>query len=90
MVDLVYQDYEKNIRFFGKIRNELMTGLTTKKTIEHVGSTAIKNMYGKNILDILVGVETSEDFDVTFKELENLGYFASTNFSSSIYHFFCK
>lgn len=90
MVDLVYQDYEKNIKFFKKIKQELLAGLTATKKIEHVGSTAIKNMYGKNILDILVGVETSGDFDVTFKELENLGYFASTNFSSDIYHFFAS
>lgn len=90
MVNLVYQDYEKNAEFFEKIRQELLAGLTVTKIIEHVGSTAIKNMYGKNILDILVGVQTSGDFDVTFKELENLGYFASTNFSSNIYHFFAS
>lgn len=90
MVNLVYQDYEKNVKFFEKIKQELLIGLTAMKTIEHVGSTAIKNMYGKNILDILVGVETSRDFDVTFKELENLGYFASTNFNSEIYHFFAS
>lgn len=90
MVNLVYQDYEKNVKFFEKIKQELLIGLTAAKTIEHVGSTAIKNMYGKNILDVLVGVETSWDFDVTFKELENLGYFASTNFSSDIYHFFAS
>lgn len=59
----------KNIKFFEKIKQEFLADLTATKTIEHVGSTAIKNMYGKNILDILVGVETSGDFDVTFKEL---------------------
>lgn len=90
MVNLVYQDYEKNVKFFEKVKQELLAGLTVAKTIEHVGSTAIENMYGKNILDILVGVETSDDFDLTFKELENLGYFASKNFNSDIYHFFAS
>jgi GrpB-like predicted nucleotidyltransferase (UPF0157 family) len=55
-------------------RTRLYTGIGKKSAlIEHVGSTAVPGLGGKNILDIAVGIRvgTLKDFK---KQIEDLGY----------------
>lgn len=43
-------------------------------SIEHVGSTSIKNSVAKPIIDICIGIDNYSAGFVCVKELENLGY----------------
>ena len=90
MIELIKQDYEKNKKTFLEIESKLRKALPDKTPINHVGSTAIPDICGKNIIDILVGAKNTEEFE-TFKEIiSNLGYFASKNSKSEIYQFFAS
>ena len=51
LVEVKEQNYDFNVKFFNKIKKELESKLTNIFSIEHVGSTAVPNMCGKNILD---------------------------------------
>lgn len=42
--------------------------------IQHIGSTAISDIYAKPIIDIMIGVETFPPSPYTSDELVNLGY----------------
>lgn len=42
--------------------------------IQHIGSTAISDIYAKPIIDIMIGVETFPQSPYTSDELVNLGY----------------
>jgi GrpB-like predicted nucleotidyltransferase (UPF0157 family) len=44
------------------------------KSIEHYGSTAVPGMRAKPILDILVGVNSIDDWEMCRSPLEGLGY----------------
>ena len=90
MVELEFQNYEENVKLFNKTKEKLSKVLTRAQTIEHVGSTAIENMFGKNIIDILVGVKNQEDFDLTFKQIEALGFRVGKRTESNFYHFFAS
>ena len=74
MVTLVYQEYEFNKKRYKKEETTIKKHLDEAVIIDHVGSTAIPNIYGKNILDILVGVPNKNIFNETKKQLLNLGY----------------
>ena len=50
MVDLVKQNFSKNKKLYNQIEKELREKLGKDYPITHVGSTAIPNMYGKNII----------------------------------------
>lgn len=90
MVELEFQNYEENVKTFNKIKDNLLKSISRPIIVDHVGSTAIKNMFGKNIIDILVGVQNHEDFEIVYKELTNLEFYPSKNFESNIYHFFAS
>lgn len=89
MVELEKQDYVKNKNLYNKIENELRRVIDINIPIDHVGSTAIPNMYGKNIIDILIGVEDDNEFDKIRDILENNGYYASPK-KNDIYQFFAS
>ena len=57
--------------------------------IEHIGSTILPNMYGKNIIDILVGVNEENEMDKYSDILIELGYFPG-NHNSGNYRFFAS
>jgi GrpB-like predicted nucleotidyltransferase (UPF0157 family) len=50
-----------------------LAGLGLRR-IEHIGSTAVPGIRAKPIIDIMVGVETYDLFDVIRGRLESLGY----------------
>jgi GrpB-like predicted nucleotidyltransferase (UPF0157 family) len=60
-------------RVFAKVRKALELALPSDVEIEHVGSTAVRGLGGKAIIDILVGVRKSS-VETVVKTLEDLGY----------------
>ena len=90
MVELIEQDFEKNKKIYNKVENDLKISLGETVKIDHVGSTAIPDIVGKNIIDVLVCANDSAEFE-KFKDIIcSEGYFASKNSASEIYQFFAS
>lgn len=88
MVTLVKQNYLENKKLYNEIEKNLREELGASIPITQVGSTAIPNMYGKNIIDILVGAKNSEEFEKIIKILEEKGFVASKKSRDEVYQFF--
>ena len=88
MVKIVKQDLNKNKQKYQEVERLLKEKLDMSVPISHVGSTAIPDMYGKNIIDILVGAKDTLEFEKIYKILVKIGYFPGTTSSSKIYQFF--
>ena len=59
---------------FEKIKNELKRSIGQNDiTIEHIGSTSVKNLASKPIIDILIGIN-SKELDDYIDPIKNLGY----------------
>jgi len=87
MVKIVRQNFKENSKKFMEVKRKLKEVLGDEPAIEHVGSTAIPNMYGKNIVDILVGVNR-DDIEKTAEEIDKLGYFRGKTHNSGDRIFF--
>ena len=87
MVKLERQNYKKNKRVFEETRDKLLQVLGEDTKIDHVGSTAIKNMWGKNIIDILIGAKNKDDFEQMKIKIAGMGYYLSQNSCDEIYQF---
>ena len=87
MVKIKKQNYKKNKTLFNKIKKELRIKIGEDYPITHVGSTAIPNMYGKNIIDILIGVKDNKELDIVTEKLIDLGYFVSRKIMNDNYRF---
>lgn len=61
---------------FNKVKNQIIENTNIEENcIEHIGSTAIKGMAAKPILDILVGVDDLQAMDEgIIKGLKNIGF----------------
>ena len=90
MVELIIQDFEKNKEIYNQISKSLKDILGTSAHIDHVGSTAIPNMVGKNIIDILVGFKDKCEYEKFAEILSKNGYFGSTNSKTEFYQFFAS
>jgi GrpB-like predicted nucleotidyltransferase (UPF0157 family) len=90
MVELIIQDFEKNKETYKQISNNLKNVLGTSAHIDHVGSAAIPNMLGKNIIDILVGFKDKCEYEKFAEILYKNGYFGSTNSKTEVYQFFAS
>lgn len=90
MVELYTQDFLRNKEEFEKIKQKLLIFLGKNTFIEHVGSTAIPNMVGKNIIDILIGAENEQEFEIFSKKIAENGYFPSLKSKTNIYQFFAS
>lgn len=90
MVELKLQDYSKNKSLYNKIEQTLKKLLPPHTPINHVGSTAIPDMCGKNIIDVLVGASNESEFEAFKDIISSLGFFASQNSRSEIYQFFAS
>ena len=53
MVELKIQNFSENKKSYFEIENKLQKILSSNTPINHVGSTAIPDMCGKNIIDVL-------------------------------------
>ena len=63
-------DYNNWVSMYEKEKQILQELLGNKVTIEHVGSTSVKDLKAKPIIDIAVGVNNIKDIDITkLKEL---------------------
>ena len=88
MVEPKIQNFKKNKNIYKNIERQLKQILTPTTPINHVGSTAIPDMCGKNIIDILVGAKNNSELSAFKTKIEALGYFASENSRSEIYQIF--
>lgn len=89
MVELHRQNYKENKKIYNKVLKELRKKIGKEIPIDHVGSTALPNMYGKNIIDILVGVPDEKDMDKYSDILKKIGYFPGSH-NSGNYKFFAS
>lgn len=90
MIKLVKQDFNKNKELYKCIEKKLRINIPQNIPITHVGSTAIPNMYGKNIIDILIGAKNEEELNKISKILINEGYISSDKSKTEIYQFFAS
>lgn len=88
MVELEKQNFKENKKFYNKIEKELRKKLKIDISIEQVGSTAIPDMYGKNIMDILIGAKDNIEFEEIKNILESMNYVSSSKSKDEIYQFF--
>ena len=89
MVELKIQNYEENCKQYSKLKKLLTKLLGGDISISHVGSTAIPDMVGKNIIDILIGASNIESFEKYSLILKNNCYFEGKN-TTQIYKFFAS
>lgn len=75
MVVIVRQNLIKNQRQFALVQQQLLELLGDDVVIEHVGSTAVPGLVGKNIIDILIGVRASSDVVMVSQRLARAGWF---------------
>ncbi len=74
MQKYVFKKYNPEYRvFFNSEKKKIAKALGSTAKIEHVGSTAITGLGGKGILDIAVGIPSS-NFVKYRKKLEKIGY----------------
>ena len=90
MVELINQNFENNKNTFNKLSKNLKELLGPTTPVSHVGSTAIPNMVGKNIIDILVGFKDSKEFEKFAEILPQNGYYGSNNSKTDVYQFFAS
>ena len=90
MVELKTQNFTENKKSYLEIENKLKSILPESTQINHVGSTAIPDMCGKNIIDVLVGAKNETEFSLFKEKISSLGFFASQNSKSEIYQFFAS
>ena len=90
MVEIVKQNFNMNKEMFKYVKEQLQKKLGEKVAIEHVGSTAIPNMYGKNIIDILIGVKDVDEFNHIKNVLEKNNYYGSEKSKTEEYQFFAS
>ena len=88
MVELIRQNYKNNKKIYDRVKKQLQDELDSNIPIDHVGSTAIVNMYGKNIIDILIGAKDKDEFEYIKSVIEKNGFIASLKSSNDIYQFF--
>lgn len=87
-VTLIHQDYLENRKLYNSIEEELRAELEKSIPIEHVGSTAIPDMCGKNIIDILIGAKDVKQFEEITNFLKGKRFIASQKSEDGIYQFF--
>ena len=90
MVELQRQNKKVNTQIYNKVFKQLRKVINREVPIDHVGSTAIPNMYGKNIIDILIGARNETELEELTIKIKELGYFPGRNSTGMIYRFFAS
>lgn len=75
--------------FFPVEKRRLGRRLRKEAEVEHVGSTAVRGLGGKNILDIVVGIRSGRPLRIKDK-LESLGYTFLPNSGTKTRRFFTR
>lgn len=89
MVKIVKQNFAKNKKLYNNVACKLKKIIGQDVPISHVGSTAIPNMYGKNIIDVLIGAKEESQFKEIANKIIDMGFFASDK-KDEIYQFFAS
>ncbi|MDF1964060.1 GrpB family protein [Priestia megaterium] len=73
---VVIEKYTSNWALSFKEEQKFLSGIMSNKaiSIEHIGSTSVKGLGAKPILDIMVGVRNLEEVDDFIEPLSNIGY----------------
>lgn len=90
MVKLINQDYLTNKKRYLDVEKWLKQIVGAQVEIEHVGSTAIPDIKGKNIVDILLGAKDKQHFEELAQLLSANGFFGSVRSKTDIYQFFAS
>ena len=73
---IIIKPYDsKSPSYFEKEKNFLLKELGDKFEINHIGSTAVPGLGGKNVIDIQLLVPTKKVAFKIVKKLEDIGYF---------------
>lgn len=59
---------------YNREKERILKNIPTIYDIHHVGSTAVPGLSGKNIVDILIGLNPYKELENLTKQLEKLGY----------------
>ncbi len=76
-------------KLFTRERRRLLKALGSKTHLEHIGSTAVPGLGGKNILDIIVGTK-KRDMHIMIGDMKRLGYEFMPNSGSEERLFFVR
>lgn len=90
MVELVRQNLRENKKIYNNVVRGLRKVIAKNVPIDHVGSTAIPNMYGKNIIDILIGAKDLKEIDKLTDIISSSGFYGSKKNKDDIYRFFAS
>lgn len=90
MIELVRQNLKVNKRLYNNVVKKLRKVINKNVPIDHVGSTSIPNMYGKNIIDILVGAKDSKELELLTNAIKSLGFYEGKKNQYDIYRFFAS
>ncbi len=86
MIKIIRQNYQKNINLFNKTKIQLVKLLGDLVDFEHIGSTAIPDMSGKNIIDILIDTPNNIVFKKMAEKIKNSNYYiGENNFSDYLF-----
>lgn len=84
----IYKPYHPIFKvLFENEKKRILKASSVDLIIEHVGSTAIKNLGGKGIIDVAIACDKN-NLQKVKSVLENLGYKFNTNFSTETRYFF--
>lgn len=79
MEKYVFKSYSKNFpELFAKEKHRILSHLKKDLVIEHVGSTAVPNVGGKGIIDLVIAVPRKH-MEAISQEIQNLGYLLRPN-----------
>lgn len=90
MVELERQNLKENTKIYKRELKRLRKRIEDIVPIDHVGSTVLPYMYGKNIIDILIGAKDMKELEKLVVILSNeLGFFPGKNCTGP-YRFFAS
>lgn len=71
--------YSKDFpRKFERIKNRILKIIRKQVDIHHIGSTAVENLAGKGVIDILIGVENWKEGKEVVRSLQHIGFVQGT------------
>lgn len=75
MKRLVFSPYSTLFsKKYEKIKQKIVKSTGTKFDIHHVGSTSVKGLSGKGIIDILIGINSWKESKLIVNKLRKLGF----------------
>lgn len=64
---------------FTKLKDYLMSIITTPVRIEHVGSTSVEGLSAKPIIDLVIIIQNNDELKIVINDLEENGYYHNGN-----------